>query len=85
MFSQNFTQSGYNQQYTANGFNQNVNFNSAFQNNQSKSTPNLMDDLLAPERVDGSMPNIAANNNQNAQVNGDLNKGLERVAMSLGL
>lgn len=44
-----------------------------------------MDDLLAPERVDGSMPDIAANNNQNAQVNGDLNKGLERVAMSLGL
>lgn len=84
MFPQQPFAQPYSQQYNGNAFNQN--FNANFQTNQSKSTPNLMDDdLLAPERAtpDFFSNSTTTNNNQNAQVNGDLNKGLERVAMSL--
>jgi len=93
MFSNQFngqqpSNQAFNGQQPANqAFNQNLDFNRAFQSNQSLSTPNLMDDLLTPDRPGQPAFNNNNNNPQQTQddgrMNGDINKGLERVAMSL--
>lgn len=59
-----------------------IDFNQAFASNQSTSSPNLMD-ILIPE--ENSSTNVVASNNApDDRLTGDLNKGIERMAMSLG-
>lgn len=66
----------------------NADFNSAFSNtpstaaSASNSTPNLMDDLLQPERQ--GVANQNPTEKHDGRMTGDLNKGLERMAKSLG-
>ena len=81
------------------GFNTTVNkpveFNNPFlqPTTHSASTPNLLDDILTPETAGPShneqlfLNNSPKENNiqvQDGRLTGDLNKGLERVALSLG-
>ena len=66
-----------------------VDFNSAFSNTStstsvnSSSTPNLIDDLLHPERPNSSSAAMTTMDN-NVRMTGDLDQGLQRMAQSLG-
>jgi len=68
--------------------NQAVDFNSAFNSSSSgqasTGTPNLMDDLLVPERQNGAPSSSNASNVDNGRMTGDLDQGLQRMAQSLG-
>ena len=61
--------------------------NNAFKTQQSSSQPNLLDDdILTPESMYGSQnPSTSNTTNNISGLTGDLNKGLERVALSLGM
>ncbi|XP_057306878.1 phosphatidylinositol-binding clathrin assembly protein LAP-like [Hydractinia symbiolongicarpus] len=78
--TQSFDQLSYHQNSSGMGI-QYVDFNQAFASNQSTSSPNLMD-ILIPE--ENSSTNVVASNNApDDRLTGDLNKGIERMAMSL--
>ena len=66
----------------------NADFNSAFgtpapSSSNTNATPNLMDDLLTPERPASSSQDTTKRREE-GRMTGDLNQGLERMAKSLG-
>lgn len=68
---------------------QSVDFNNAFNNTSTSATvnssskPNLIDDLLQPERPSSSSAAMTTMDS-NVRMTGDLDTGLQRMAQSLG-
>ena len=63
-----------------------IEFNNPFiQQTHASSTPNLFDDILTPETPGNIATTPTDNHNHDGRLTGDLNKGLERVALSLGV
>lgn len=63
-----------------------VDFSNPFlQPTHSSSTPNLLDDILTPESPSQQATTPTEHPVRDTRLTGDLNKGLERVALSLGM